>query len=73
MIIAGGSTYYGGAWIEITEMLMQAGANANLKGEEGKTVVDWATKLGHNEVIVLVKNHIERQLGQQYRALDLNL
>ena len=43
--------------IEITQQLLDAGADVNFHDEYGKTSLEWAVKCGHNTMAQLLLNH----------------
>ena len=43
--------------LEVAKLLLEKGADVNLKDKSGKTALMWARRIGHPEVIDLLKAH----------------
>ena len=47
--------------IETVAKLLENGAIVNMKNDDGDTALYWARKMGHTEIVKLLKQHIEKQ------------
>ena len=42
-------------YAEIVSMLVEAGANINMKDKYGKTALDYASERGHKDIVSILK------------------
>ncbi len=47
--------------VEIVQLLLRAGVNANATDEKGRTALMWARRQGHDEIVSLLQQNGARQ------------
>jgi ankyrin repeat protein len=59
--------------VEIAKMLLEAGADAALRDDDGRSAIDLASANGHGEIVSMLQKRIEAQPKRDDAALDLLL
>ncbi len=58
---------------EVVQTLIDAGADLDIKDNNGCTALDLSLEKGHYDIATLIKSHMEKRIERQEYVFDLNI